>query len=64
MPRVETDCEDVVVGYNALSPSGDVTAPVVYVNYGTTDDYAALARAGVSVKGKIVLARYGRCSAA
>ena len=42
---VETDCEDVVVGYNALSPSGNVTAPVVYVNYGTTSDYATLARA-------------------
>ncbi len=57
---VETDCADEVVGYNALSPSGDVTAPIVYANYGTTDDYAALARAGVSVKGKIVLTRYGR----
>ncbi len=57
---VETDCQDVVVGYNALSPSGNVTAPVVYVNYGTTDDYATLARAGVSVKNKIVLARYGK----
>jgi N-acetylated-alpha-linked acidic dipeptidase len=57
---VETDCRDEVVGYNALSPSGNVTAPVVYVNYGTTDDYATLAREGVSVKGKIVLARYGR----
>jgi len=56
---VETDCKDTVVGYNALSPSGNVTAPVVYVNYGTTDDYATLAREGVSVKGKIVLARYG-----
>ena len=57
---VETDCADTVVGYNALSPSGDVTAPVVYVNYGTTDDYATLAGQGVSVKGKIVLARYGK----
>ncbi len=56
---VETDCADEVVGYNALSPSGDVTAPVVYVNYGTTEDYATLAREGISVKGKIVLARYG-----
>jgi hypothetical protein len=57
---VETDCAGTVVGYNALSPSGDVTAPVVYVNYGTTDDYATLAGQGVSVKGKIVLARYGK----
>ncbi|HVU92033.1 MAG TPA: M28 family peptidase [Jatrophihabitans sp.] len=56
---VETDCKDVVVGYNALSPSGNVTAPVVYVNYGTTADYATLKRRGVSVRGKIVVARYG-----
>jgi peptidase M28-like protein/transferrin receptor-like protein/PA domain-containing protein len=58
--KVETDCKDVVVGYNALSPSGNVTAPVVYVNYGTTEDYATLARKGISVKGKIVLVRYGQ----
>jgi N-acetylated-alpha-linked acidic dipeptidase len=57
---VETDCKDVVVGYNALSPSGDVKGQVVYVNYGTTEDYQVLARKGVSVKGKIVLARYGK----
>lgn len=57
---VETDCRHTVVGYNALSPSGDVTAPVVYANYGTTDDYATLAEQGVSVKGKIVLTRYGK----
>jgi hypothetical protein len=56
---VETDCQDTVVGYNALSPSGDVSAPVVYVNYGTTEDYDTLAKKGVSVAGKIVLARYG-----
>ena len=56
---VETDCKHEVVGYNALSPSGNLRAPVVYVNYGTTNDYATLARRGVSVKNKIVLARYG-----
>lgn len=39
--------------------NGDVTADVVYVNYGLPDDYEALARMGVSVKGKIALARYG-----
>jgi N-acetylated-alpha-linked acidic dipeptidase len=38
---------------------GDVTAPLVYVNYGMPADYAALRRLGVSVKGKIVIARYG-----
>jgi hypothetical protein len=56
---VETDCRGEVVGYNALSPSGNITAPVVYVNYGTTADYATLAKRGVSVRDKIVLARYG-----
>lgn len=45
--------------YNAYSPDGNVTAPLVYVNYGLVDDYEELARQGVSVKGAIVLARYG-----
>jgi N-acetylated-alpha-linked acidic dipeptidase len=46
--------------YNAYSGSGTVTAPVVYVNYGVPEDYEVLARAGIDVRGKIVLARYGR----
>ena len=50
-----------VVGFNAYVPSADVTAPVVYVNYGTLEDYRVLQSLGVSVEGKIVLARYGRC---
>lgn len=45
--------------YNAYSPDGDVTAPLVYVNYGVPDDYDTLARLGISVKGAIVIARYG-----
>ncbi len=45
--------------YLAYQGDGDVTAPVVYVNYGMPDDYEALDRMGVSVKGKIVFARYG-----
>jgi N-acetylated-alpha-linked acidic dipeptidase len=45
--------------YNAYSGDGDVTAPLVYVNYGITEDYAKLERLGVSVKGAIVMARYG-----
>jgi N-acetylated-alpha-linked acidic dipeptidase len=45
--------------YNAYSPDGDVTAPLVYVNYGLVADYEELARHGVSVKGAIVIARYG-----
>ena len=45
--------------YNAFSIDGDVTAPLVYVNYGVPDDYDQLARMGVSVQGAIVIARYG-----
>jgi N-acetylated-alpha-linked acidic dipeptidase len=45
--------------YNAYSIDGDVTAELVYVNYGTPKDYEELAKYGVDVKGKIVIARYG-----
>ncbi|HWZ59756.1 MAG TPA: M28 family peptidase, partial [Gemmatimonadaceae bacterium] len=45
--------------YNAYSIDGDVTAPLVYVNYGVPADYETLAQHGVSVKGAIVIARYG-----
>jgi N-acetylated-alpha-linked acidic dipeptidase len=44
--------------YHAYSKDGDVTAPLVYVNYGIPEDYEQLERMGVSVKGKIVIARY------
>jgi N-acetylated-alpha-linked acidic dipeptidase len=46
--------------YNAYSASGDVTGELVYVNYGLPHDYDLLQKQGVDVKGKIVLARYGR----
>src|SRR3984885_11384466 len=46
--------------YNAYSIDGDVSAPLVYVNYGAPDDYKELERLGVSVKGAIVIARYGQ----
>jgi N-acetylated-alpha-linked acidic dipeptidase len=46
--------------YNAYSRDGDVTAPLVYVNYGAPADYEELAAMGVSVKGAIVIARYGQ----
>src|SRR5215217_8510409 len=45
--------------FNGYSPSGDVTAPVVYANYGLPDDYDDLKKAGVDVKGKIAIVRYG-----
>jgi N-acetylated-alpha-linked acidic dipeptidase len=46
--------------YNAYSADGDVTAPLVYVNYGNREDYEQLDRLGISVKGAIVIARYGQ----
>ena len=45
--------------YNAYSADGDVTAPLVYVNYGNREDYEQLDRLGIPVKGAIVIARYG-----
>lgn len=46
-------------GWNAYSGSGDVTAEVVYANYGTIADFEKLKELGVETKGKIILARYG-----
>lgn len=45
--------------YNCWSPDGEVTAELVYVNYGVPDDYEQLERMGIDVKGKIVIAKYG-----
>jgi N-acetylated-alpha-linked acidic dipeptidase len=56
----DSDGKKLVPAFNAYSPSCDVTAPVVYVNYGMQEDYRELARLGISVEGKIALARYGR----
>jgi N-acetylated-alpha-linked acidic dipeptidase len=53
------DDKRVTPAFNGASPSGDVTAEVVYANYGTPADFQKLADLGVSVKGKIVLVRYG-----
>ena len=49
---------DQLPTYNAYSIDGDVTAELVYVNYGVPEDYEQLERLGVTVKGKIVIARY------
>ena len=51
---------DLNYGWNAYSGNGDVTAEVVYANYGTQEDFDTLKALGVDVKGKIVLARYGK----
>jgi N-acetylated-alpha-linked acidic dipeptidase len=50
---------DVSFAWNAFSGSGDVSGGVVYANYGTKEDFARLAEAGVDCHGKVVLARYG-----
>jgi len=49
----------VLPPFNGSSPSGNVTAEVVYANYGTLADYDRLEKLGVSIKGKIVIVRYG-----
>ena len=46
-------------GWNAFSGSGEVTAEVVYANYGRKEDFETLKALGIDLKGKIVLARYG-----
>ncbi|WP_114239328.1 transferrin receptor-like dimerization domain-containing protein [Dyella sp. C9] len=51
--------KDVLPPYNVYGGDGDVTAPLVYVNYGMPDDYKELERRGIDVKGKIVITRYG-----
>ena len=51
--------DEQLPSYNAYSIDGDVTAPLVYVNYGAPADYEQLDRLGISVKGAIVIARYG-----
>ncbi|MBV8775178.1 MAG: M28 family peptidase, partial [Deltaproteobacteria bacterium] len=51
--------EPALPAYAEYQGDGDVTAPLVYVNYGMQDDYKTLQRLGISVKGSIVIARYG-----
>ena len=46
--------------YNCWSADGDVNAELVFVNYGLPEDYETLAKYGIDVKGKIVIAKYGR----
>jgi len=46
--------------YNAFSADGDVMGELIFVNYGVPDDYETLERLGIDVKGKIVIAKYGR----
>ncbi|MDW7692568.1 transferrin receptor-like dimerization domain-containing protein [Flammeovirgaceae bacterium SG7u.111] len=62
-PAVEGDrssaqIEEALPGYNCFSIDGDVTADLVYVNYGLPADYEELEKRGIDVKGKIVIAKY------
>ncbi|WP_276361268.1 M28 family metallopeptidase [Daejeonella sp. H1SJ63] len=51
---------DQLPSYNAWSADGDVNAELVFVNFGLPEDYEVLDKLGIDVKGKIVIARYGR----
>ena len=57
----DTYNKNAVMAFNAYAPSADVSAAVVYVNYGTQEDYRMLDTMGISVAGKIAIARYGHC---
>lgn len=62
-PAVVGDPTSALAQYptvNGYSGQGDVTGEVVYVNYGLIEDYAQLDSLGVSVRGKVAVARYGR----
>jgi N-acetylated-alpha-linked acidic dipeptidase len=54
-----SNLDGAIPPYVAYQGDGDVTADLVYVNYGMPEDYKALARRGIDVKGKIIIARYG-----
>lgn len=63
-PAIKEDAtsgqQDQLPTYNAWSADGDVTSELVFVNYGLPEDYETLASLGIDVKGKIVIAKYGR----
>jgi N-acetylated-alpha-linked acidic dipeptidase len=50
----------IITPYSALSPSGDVEADAVYVNYGRPEDFKTLQQMNIDVRGKILVARYGQ----
>ena len=63
-PPVEGDAssqqiDEMLQPYNCFSVDGDVTGELVFVNYGVPADYEELAKRGIDVKGKIVIAKYG-----
>ncbi len=54
----------ILPAFNEYSANGDVTADVVYANYGRAEDFQKLKDLGVDLKGKIVIVRYGETFAA
>ena len=56
----ETSSKPAIATFNGYSASGDVTAELVYVNYGREEDFELLDRQNISVAGKIVIVRYGK----
>lgn len=56
-----TGLSNRVPTFHGYSANGNTTAPFVFVNYGTYDDFEALRKADVDLKGKIAIAKYGRC---
>jgi N-acetylated-alpha-linked acidic dipeptidase len=58
--QTSAQTRDVLPPYVIYAGTGEVTADLVYVNYGIAEDYEVLARHGVDVRGKIVIARYGK----
>ncbi|OWF36154.1 N-acetylated-alpha-linked acidic dipeptidase 2 [Mizuhopecten yessoensis] len=60
LTRDDTRHPDEIQAFNAFSPSGDVTAELVYANYGRAEDFDKLRELGISCSGKIVIAKYGK----
>lgn len=54
-----TSLKDSVPTFHGYSASGNATGPVVYVNYGTYQDFEDLVKANVTLKDKVAIARYG-----
>jgi len=56
----DTAHQDLPFGFTAYSGSGDVTAEIVYANYGTKEDFEKLRELGIDLRGRIIMARYGK----
>lgn len=56
---IDTSTKEAIAPFNAFSPDGDVSGPLVYANYGRREDFEELAKAGILVHGAIVIVRYG-----